>query len=346
MLDDYFPTSKKDLAFANLRASELSFLKLEEISRTLTRFHEEQRELEEIINDRVRLDGKCMAPIGQVAFFNCSMKNVDKLLVKLAAQEDDFYCERTRAQAIEIVRKRRAFCAARVKVAEEDLREKGNERAEILMKLEEIMDEEEEGGKEEKEGRNDRNDNEVKVIHGGDGKRVILTPRDGEIVDVREEDDGTASADEVMQMRSKDEILKDREEREKAKTELDAWLQKIEEMERLESADDENDVDDFGESVDELAEKFDANSSIIEDEERITNAPTNRNTESRRGKVSVGLSSGYMPVIERGFEDPSKSSSSTTTTSGRKEEQTSSDQKRPMSKFKMRQMGYDEEDYW
>ena len=300
---------------------------------TLSRFAVEQNELLDVVGS-LRDGREVLAPFTSVAFIEGKITNCDELLVKLSSGEDQFYAERTREQTCEMLRKRRVFAEEKLLRAEEDLRKSEIEHRETMRVLSEKF-----------ESLSNITDGEPKsrVIEGPNGRKTVLTPRDGEIVDVLEIDESVAAADEgeeeredeVMQMRNEKEIERDREEREKAKGELESWLLKIEEMERLEELQDAEEV----EEEKEEEEEEEGEAATIEGEKSTnvasSSSASSHNTTSssqQRIQIRAGIDSG-MPVIERGFE---KDGEDRGVRSGDGE---SGGAEKPMSKFMMRQLG-------
>ncbi|CAL6331311.1 unnamed protein product [Bathycoccus prasinos] len=300
---------------------------------TLSRFAVEQNELLDVVGS-LRDGREVLAPFTSVAFIEGKITNCDELLVKLSSSQDQFYAERTREQTCEMLRKRRVFAEEKLLRAEEDLRKSEIEHRETMRVLSEKF-----------ESLSNITDGEPKsrVIEGPNGRKTVLTPRDGEIVDVLEIDESVAAADEgeeeredeVMQMRNEKEIERDREEREKAKGELESWLLKIEEMERLEELQDAEEV----EEEKEEEEEEEGEAATIEGEKSTnvasSSSASSHNTTSssqQRIQIRAGIDSG-MPVIERGFE---KDGEDRGVRSGDGE---SGGAEKPMSKFMMRQLG-------
>ena len=302
---------------------------------TLSRFAVEQNELLDVVGS-LRDGREVLAPFTSVAFIEGKITNCDKLLVKLSSGEDQFYAERTREQTCEMLRKRHVFAEEKLLRAEEDLRKSEIEHRETMRVLSEKF-----------ESLSNITDGEPKsrVIEGPNGRKTVLTPRDGEIVDVLEIDESVAAADEgeeeredeVMQMRNEKEIERDREEREKAKGELESWLLKIEKMERLEE--ELQDAEEVEEEKEEEEEE-EGEAATIEGE-KSTNVASNSSTSGdnttsssqQRIQIRAGIDSG-MPVIERGFE---KDGEDRGVRSG--DGESGGGAEKPMSKFMMRQLG-------
>ena len=314
------------------RVSLSNVVEKKRIFDTLSRFAVEQNELLDVVGS-LRDGREVLAPFTSVAFIEGKITNCDELLVKLSTSQDQFYAERTREQTCEMLRKRHVFAEEKLLRAEEDLRKSEIEHRETMRVLSEKF-----------ESLSNITDGEPKsrVIEGPNGRKTVLTPRDGEIVDVLEIDESVAAADEgeeeredeVMQMRNEKEIERDREEREKAKGELESWLLKIEEMERL-----EEELQDAEEVEEEKEEEEEGEAATIEGE-KSTNVASSSSTSGdnttsssqQRIQIRAGIDSG-MPVIERGFE---KDGEDRGVRSGDGE---SKGAEKPMSKFMMRQLG-------
>ena len=241
------------------RVSLSNVVEKKRIFDTLSRFAVEQNELLDVVGS-LRDGREVLAPFTSVAFIEGKITNCDELLVKLSTSQDQLYAERTREQTCEMLRKRRVFAEEKLLRAEEDFRKSEIEHRETMRVLSEKF-----------ESLSNITDGEPKsrVIEGPNGRKTVLTPRDGEIVDVLEIDESVAAADEgeeeredeVMQMRNEKEIERDREEREKAKGELESWLLKIEEMERL-----EEELQDAEEVEEEKEEEEEGEAATIEGE--------------------------------------------------------------------------------
>jgi len=331
--DVYDPTY-----FAHIARLSLSdVVEKKRIFDTLSRFAIEQNELLDAVGS-LRDGREVLAPFTSVAFIEGKITNCDELLVKLSSSQDQLYAERTREQTCEMLRKRHVFAEEKLLRAEEDLRASEIEHRETMRALSEKFESLSSGN-----GARHTTDGEPKsrVIEGPNGRKTVLTPRDGEIVDVLEIDESVAAADEgeeeredeVMQMRNEEEIERDREEREKAKGELESWLLKIEEMERLEELQDAEEVEE------EKEEEEEGEAATIEGEKSTnvasSSSASSHNTTSssqQRIQIRAGIDSG-MPVIERGFE---KDGEDRGVRSGDGE---SGGAEKPMSKFMMRQLG-------
>lgn len=314
------------------RVSLSNVVEKKRIFDTLSRFAVEQNELLDVVGS-LRDGREVLAPFTSVAFIEGKITNCDELLVKLSTSQDQLYAERTREQTCEMLRKRRVFAEEKLLRAEEDLRKSEIEHRETMRVLSEKF-----------ESLSNITDGEPKsrVIEGPNGRKTVLTPRDGEIVDVLEIDESVAAADEgeeeredeVMQMRNEKEIERDREEREKAKGELESWLLKIEEMERL-----EEELQDAEEVEEEKEEEEEGEAATIEGEKSTnvasissTSGDNTTSSSQQRIQIRAGIDSG-MPVIERGFE---KDGEDRGVRSGDGE---SGGAEKPMSKFMMRQLG-------
>ncbi|CAL6335828.1 unnamed protein product [Bathycoccus prasinos] len=305
------------------RVSLSNVVEKKRIFDTLSRFAVEQNELLDVVGS-LRDGREVLAPFTSVAFIEGKITNCDELLVKLSTSQDQLYAERTREQTCEMLRKRRVFAEEKLLRAEEDLRKSEIEHGETMRVLSEKF-----------ESLSNITDGEPKsrVIEGPNGRKTVLTPRDGEIVDVLEIDESVAAADEGEEEREDEEIERDREEREKAKGELESWLLKIEEMERL-----EEELQD-AEEVEEEKEEEEGEAATIEGE-KSTNVASSSSTSGdnttsssqQRIQIRAGIDSG-MPVIERGFE---KDGEDRGVRSGDGE---SGGAEKPMSKFMMRQLG-------
>ena len=295
------------------RLSLSSLNEKKHIFETLARFDSEQSELLDVVSS-LENGREVVAPFTSVAFIEGRITNCDELLVKLSSNEEQLYVERTRDQTCEMLKKRQSFAKEKLLQAEQELRASDIEHRETMKMLSEKF-ESLNGGFGEKV---EKEEPESRVIEGANGRKTLLTPRDGEIVDVLEIDETSTKEgdeereDEVMQMRNEKEIERDRKEREIAKAELESWMLKIEEMERLEE-----------EAV------------TMEEGESTKVASNSRNSHSdtsTRIQIRAGMDSG-MPVIERGFEkDGEKSDTGAQSGDGENRE-------KPMSKFKMRQLG-------
>ena len=308
------------------RLSLSSLNEKKHIFETLARFDSEQSELLDVVSS-LENGREVVAPFTSVAFIEGRITNCDELLVKLSSNEEQLYVERTRDQTCEMLKKRQSFAKEKLLQAEQELRASDIEHRETMKVLSEKF-ESLNGGFGEKV---EKEEPESRVIEGANGRKTLLTPRDGEIVDVLEIDETSTKEgdeereDEVMQMRNEKEIERDRKEREIAKVELESWMLKIEEMERLEE---EAGGGGGGEEEEEEA-------VTMEEGESTKVASNSRNSDSdtsTRIQIRAGMDSG-MPVIERGFEkDGEKSDTGAQSGDGENRE-------KPMSKFKMRQLG-------
>ena len=301
---------------------------------TLSRFAVEQNELLDVVGS-LRDGREVLAPFTSVAFIEGKITNCDELLVKLSTSQDQFYAERTREQTCEMLRKRQVFAEEKLLRAEEDLRKSEIEHRETMRVLSEKF-----------ESLRNITDGEPKsrVIEGPNGRKTVLTPRDGEIVDVLEIDESVAAEDEgeeeredeVMQMRNEKEIERDREEREKAKGELESWLLKIEEMERLEEQEEEDGEEEEEEEEEEEVSPEGVKSTNVASSSRSTSSQDHSASNSqKRIQIRAGLDAG-MPVIERGFEKEGVGRDGGARSPS---EDNSEKETKPMSKFKMRQLG-------
>ena len=307
--------------------ARLSFSSLNEkkhIFETLARFDSEQSELLDVISS-LENGREVVAPFTSVAFIEGRITNCDELLVKLSSNEEQLYVERTRDQTCEMLKKRQSFAKEKLLRAEQELRASDIEHRETMKVLSEKFESlnGEFGEKIEKE------EPESRVIEGPNRRKTLLTPRDGEIVDVLEIDETSTKEgdeereDEVMQMRNEKEIERDRKEREIAKAELESWMLKIEEMERL-----EEDAGGGGGGGEEEAVTMEEGDST----KVASNSRNSHSDTSTRIQIRDGMDSGML-VIERGFEkDGEKRDTGAQSGDGENRE-------KPMSKFKMRQLG-------
>jgi hypothetical protein len=228
-----------------------------------------------------------------------------------------------------MLKKRQSFAKEKLLRAEQELRASDIEHRETMKVLSEKF-ESLNGGFGEKI---EKEEPESRVIEGPNGRKTLLTPRDGEIVDVLEIDETSTKEgdeereDEVMQMRNEKEIERDRKEREIAKAELESWMLKIEEMERLEEEAGGGGGGGGGGEEEEAVTMEEGESTKVASNSRNSHSDT-----STRIQIRAGMDSG-MPVIERGFEkDGEKRDTGAQSDDGENRE-------KPMSKFKMRQLG-------
>jgi prefoldin subunit 5 len=309
---------------------------------TLSRFDREQSELLDVVSS-LENGQVVMAPFTSVAFIEGKITNCDELLVKLSSSEDQLYAERTREQTRAMLRKRQVFAREKLLRAEQELRTSEIEHRETMRVLSEKF-ESLNGGSYGGGGTRSGEEGEPKsrVIEGPNGRKTVLTPRDGEIVDVLEIDETAAAneegeerEDEVMQMRNEKEIERDREERKKAKGELESWLLKIEEMERLEEQEEEDRGEEEEEEEEEVSPEGVKSTNVASSSRSTSSQDHSASNSQKRIQIRAGLDAG-MPVIERGFEKEGEGrdggARSPSEDNGEKET-------KPMSKFKMRQLG-------
>ena len=310
---------------------------------TLSRFDREQSELLDVVSS-LENGQVVMAPFTSVAFIEGKITNCDELLVKLSSSEDQLYAERTREQTRAMLRKRQVFAREKLLRAEQELRTSEIEHRETMRVLSEKF-ESLNGASYVAGGTRSGEEGEPKsrVIEGPNGRKTVLTPRDGEIVDVLEIDEtvavneeGEEREDEVMQMRNEKEIERDREDRKKAKGELESWLLKIEEMERLEEQEEEDGEEEEEEEEEEEVSPEGVKSTNVASSSRSTSSQDHSASNSqKRIQIRAGLDAG-MPVIERGFEKEGVGRDGGARSPS---EDNSEKETKPMSKFKMRQLG-------
>jgi len=307
---------------------------------TLSRFDREQSELLDVVSS-LENGQVVMAPFTSVAFIEGKITNCDELLVKLSSSEDQLYAERTREQTRAMLRKRQVFAREKLLRAEQELRTSEIEHRETMRVLSEKF-ESLNGGSYGGGGTRSGEEGEPKsrVIEGPNGRKTVLTPRDGEIVDVLEIDETAAAneegeerEDEVMQMRNEKEIERDREDRKKAKGELESWLLKIEEMERLEEQEEEDGGE--AEEEEEVSPEGVKSTNVASSSRSTSSQDHSASNSQKRIQIHAGLDAG-MPVIERGFEREGEGRDGGARSPS---EDNSEKETKPMSKFKMRQLG-------
>jgi prefoldin subunit 5 len=307
---------------------------------TLSRFDREQSELLDVVSS-LENGQVVMAPFTSVAFIEGKITNCDELLIKLSSSEDQLYAERTREQTRAMLRKRQVFAREKLLRAEQELRTSEIEHRETMRVLSEKF-ESLNGGSYGGGGTRSGEEGEPKsrVIEGPNGRKTVLTPRDGEIVDVLEIDETAAAneegeerEDEVMQMRNEKEIERDREDRKKAKGELESWLLKIEEMERLEEQEEEDGGE--AEEEEEVSPEGVKSTNVASSSRSTSSQDHSASNSQKRIQIHAGLDAG-MPVIERGFEREGEGRDGGARSPS---EDNSEKETKPMSKFKMRQLG-------
>jgi len=146
-------------------------------------------------------------------------------------------------------------------------------------------------------------------------------------------EEGEEREDEVMQMRNEKEIERDREDRKKAKGELESWLLKIEEMERLEEQEEEDGGE--AEEEEEVSPEGVKSTNVASSSRSTSSQDHSASNSQKRIQIHAGLDAG-MPVIERGFEREGEGRDGGARSPS---EDNSEKETKPMSKFKMRQLG-------